>query len=60
MSLVYQIYKRYFADQKSVLLEKENQAESGPVSTFATTNGGLKMEEGKEENQTREVENGKV
>ncbi|KAG8137564.1 hypothetical protein E2320_004796 [Naja naja] len=57
---VYQIYKRYFADGKSILIEKENQAESGPVSIYPTTNGGFKTEEGKEENHTAVMANGKV
>ncbi|XP_026564148.1 ileal sodium/bile acid cotransporter [Pseudonaja textilis] len=56
---VYQMYKRYFADGKSILIEK-NQGESEPVSTYATTNGGFKTEEGKEENHTTVTANGKV
>ncbi|XP_070607955.1 ileal sodium/bile acid cotransporter [Erythrolamprus reginae] len=57
---VYQIYKRYFSDRKSVLIAKENQTEPGPVSIHATTNGGFKMEEGKEENHKTVMANGKV
>ncbi|XP_063160464.1 ileal sodium/bile acid cotransporter [Candoia aspera] len=56
----YQIYRRYFADRKNNLIEKENGAELGPASIYATTNGGFKMEEGKEENHMPVTANGKV
>ncbi|XP_032082782.1 ileal sodium/bile acid cotransporter [Thamnophis elegans] len=57
---VYQVYKRHFADRKSVLIEKGNQTESESKSTYATTNGGFKMEEGKEKNHPTVMANGKV
>ncbi|XP_034276293.1 ileal sodium/bile acid cotransporter isoform X2 [Pantherophis guttatus] len=57
---VYQVYKRHFADRKNILLEKENETESGSVSTYSTTNGGFKMEEGKKENHMTVMANGKV
>ncbi|KAM6446152.1 ileal sodium/bile acid cotransporter isoform 1-T2 [Liasis olivaceus] len=56
----YLVYKRCFADRKNDSIKKENGAELGSESTYATTNGGFKMEEGKEENHMTGMANGKA
>ncbi|XP_015744656.1 ileal sodium/bile acid cotransporter [Python bivittatus] len=56
----YLVYKRHFADRKNDWIKKENGAELRSESTYATTNGGFKMEEGKEENHMTGMANGKA
>nr|XP_003218768.1 PREDICTED: ileal sodium/bile acid cotransporter [Anolis carolinensis] len=55
----YRIHKRYFADRKTVLTEKENVDESIPASTYSTMNGGITLAE-PVESPVSVIANGKV